>query len=95
MFFFSSFRLAVKLWVSKTAFVPLVQVVHSGDPDGAELRSFVLGLESDGAIVRTVGTNGMDCALKSQLVRMLAFRLVYTVPMYVSQGFFFNVGSPF
>ncbi len=65
----------MKLWRAKTpSFTPLVQVVHSSSSSSPELRSFVDGLESDGAVVRLVHTEGMDCALKSQLVRMLAFR---------------------
>ncbi len=65
----------MKLWSSKTSYIPLVHVVYSGgNPKGAELRSFVDGLKSDGAIVRMVPARDMDCALKAQLVRMLSFR---------------------
>ena len=71
----------MKLWRNKTDHIPLVQVVHSSplnsndtSPDSSELRAFVSVLESDGAVVRLVPSAGMDCALKSQLVRMLAFK---------------------
>ncbi len=69
-------RLAVKLWRKKTSYTPIVQVVHSGSGRQmeADLDAFVKGMEEDGAVVRTVPAEGMDCALKSQIVRMLAYR---------------------
>ncbi len=70
-------RFAIRLWRKRTSYLPLVYVVHEGDYISSQLAIYLNELKSDGAVnVKTVSAMKMDCALKAQVVRLLAYKWV-------------------
>ena len=76
-------RLSAKLWHSVAKLPTIVQVIHSeADANSTRLLAYLDELRANGSMAEavTTGDDGMECALKSQLQRMFAFRLPYVRP---------------
>ena len=66
------------LWLKFAPVKVIVQIVYSEYEISSELRDYKTKLEALGALVYLVKTgNEIDCVLKSQLVRLLAYELPY------------------
>ena len=64
-----------RLWHHLTEAKVILQVVYSEDEVSQELREYQKLLQSFGVNVKLIPSEGVECVLKSQLIRLLAFQL--------------------
>eukprot|EP00095_Tigriopus_kingsejongensis_P006885 maker-scaffold125_size330479-snap-gene-0.11 protein:Tk06885 transcript:maker-scaffold125_size330479-snap-gene-0.11-mRNA-1 annotation:"hypothetical protein" len=72
--------LSTQLWRNLTTARVVVQIVYNETSISEALRAYRTQLEGYGALVKLIPTEGMDCVLKAQLIRILVFDLPEVSP---------------